>query len=111
MDLKQTWNKLPGWAKGLIGIGVAGVFVWGGYKIYQKIKIAGEKNKTDFKDKGSAAQFIVSRGYYGGDVNTLLGFDDAFVIAWANAVQNGDAEFKYKEKTYNTNGGKQKMIK
>ena len=40
--------------------------------------------------------------------NSYLGFEDAFLKAWGNAVKLGSSEFTYNGKIYMSDGGKAK---
>lgn len=77
--------------------------LWG-IKDWDKIKKYFKKKITTKKDAIDYLVYINPRR----DKNIIQSFDDAFVIAWANADKFNEATFVYNGKTYYSSTGKAK---
>ena len=78
--------------KGAITVIVVAAIAYGVYKIAFKSKIA-------------TARYLVKTGKHE-NVATLMLLDEAYLKEWAKAVKRGEETFDYKDKKYNTAGGK-----
>ena len=80
-----------------ISIAILGV---GGYFIYKNLL------KKPVRTKQENIDIIVGANMTQNANNILSTFDEGYLNAWANAVENGKSTFTYKLKNYNTKGGK-----
>lgn len=80
---------------------VSGLIVLvGGYFIYNKFY------KVTPKTKEESIGIIVSTKSHLNADNILSTFEDAYLMAWANAIEKGNKTFSYQGKTFDVVGGK-----
>jgi hypothetical protein len=79
-----------------ISVAILGV---GGYFIYKNLLQKPSRSKQENID-------IIVEANMSQNVNNLLStYEENYLNAWANAVENGESSFTYKFKKYNTKGG------
>jgi hypothetical protein len=79
-----------------ISVAILGV---GGYFIYKNLLQKPSRSKQENID-------IIVEANMSQNANNLLStYEENYLNAWANAVENGESSFTYKFKKYNTKGG------